>query len=1480
MSTVLPISPYQEPYWTMHAAGIASPAHHVPVAARLRGPLDRDALAGALTALVARHEAFRVALARPDEAPHQRVLDPQPLVLAHIDLAAQPEPEAELARRLMIAHEAPFDLLGGQPVRAALYRLGSDEHALVLTAHHIVADAHAMVVAFRDLIALYEDRVLGRASSLPPPTLSYAGILELQRRALDGAALAKLAGYWQTRIDGWQPRIDLPTDHTRPRRRSHRTATASITMDASLSEAMTQLARRERVGGASILLGAWLAVLADRSDAEDVGVLSPLANRPRREHERLVGMFTNTVVLRAPVPRGGSFRDLLARLRTTSLLDLSHGALPVAWLERFVPAAKGLRRPRPEFADLVRFNLLPASPPLTTSDGLLEIEPLHANHGAAGEDLHLMLRPDGSGGALHYDPQLFDSTSARQLADELVACLERAVARPDEPLARTRARRPAPVTIAATFTAEPVAPYVAWWARGLGLRTELEFAPLGQVHQQLLAPGSALARASAAAVLVRCEDWLITQHGGPADPAALEAGVATFVAACERWAAGSAPLLVVACPSSPETSSQPAAAALLHAAERGLALALRELPGVTFVPADDLLARCGNAAWSDRHADAVAAVPYTPVMWAAIGTAIARWLYTLHRPPLKVVVVDADETLWSGVVAELGPEAVVVDPARQALQRRLLELEQRGVLLCIASKNDEADVLAVLDRHGDMLLRREHLAAWRIDWAPKPDNVAALAEALGLGLDAFVFLDDNPVECWAMREQLPEVLTLEVPKQPEALHRFLASGWGLDLAARPVTAEDRERTAQYRQNVAREAARRDASSLEAFLDALAVEVDVHAPSDDELERAAQLTQRTNQLNLRVQRRSVAELRAAATTSELRVVRVRDRFGDQGLVGVLEFTALGETLRVDTFLLSCRVLGRGVEARLLDALSTEARARGLASIDLPFVRTARNEPAWQLVSSLPGAQRREGEVLWTRVAPGVRPIVRPASGLDAPPTARARLGVAPSDLLQRAVGELAQADELVEIVAATRTRVGHSAGPPPETATERSIAQAWAEVLGTAPGRHDDLFENGDSLHAAELVARIRRDFDLQLDLAVAFEHPTLAGLAAAVDRMLAGELASASGSQRDADLALLDELEVASPRRTAGALLLTGATGTLGPALLAELLAADDRRVVCLVRAADEAAARRRLRSALADQRLSLDLDRVDVVVGDLEQPRLGLSEAAFEALADRVAVVVHNGARLDDLRPYAALRAANVEGTAWALRLAARSGARFHHVSTLAVIDARPGEHVDEGFDLARGVPKSGYNQSKWVAERLVTVAGRRGLAVTIHRPGLIAGHRRTGALLPGGGFARVLAGVVELASHPPTQGLGVPLVAADDCAAAIAAMVDQPDAAGRIYHLGPREHLQLERLFELVRASGRTLEPLPAEAWWALVEARGVAATFADLRLALESGAARVPRYDSHATHDLLERIGVRFSVLDVPTLAAWLDTLERAR
>ena len=346
---------------------------------------------------------------------------------------------------------------------------------------------------------------------------------------------------------------------------------------------------------------------------------------------------------------------------------------------------------------------------------------------------------------------------------------------------------------------------------------------------------------------------------------------------------------------------------------------------------------------------------------------MTRMLDVLVRAGKKLLVLDLDHTLWGGIVGEDGINGIALSATGPGarykdFQRRVRQLKELGVILAVVSKNNEADVLEVFDKHPDMVLRKDDFAMMKVNWAPKPQNIAELAQDLDLGTDSFVFIDDNPVEREAVRSALPDVVVPEFPADTCDLPQFLEQIQRDHFFVLAATEEDRKRTETYLQNAKRSVERNAAGSVEEFLAALKTKITLGRVTDDDVARAAQLTQKTNQFNLTTRRYTEQDVQRFRNSRDYSVylASVSDKYGDNGKVLLAIVHKVGnDTAELDTFLMSCRVMGRFIEDQVLDHLVRELRGSGVSKLLVHYTPTKKNPPAKAFCERLQGGVATHG-----------------------------------------------------------------------------------------------------------------------------------------------------------------------------------------------------------------------------------------------------------------------------------------------------------------------------------------------------------------------------------------------------------------------------------------------------------------------------------------------------------------------------------------
>jgi FkbH-like protein len=332
----------------------------------------------------------------------------------------------------------------------------------------------------------------------------------------------------------------------------------------------------------------------------------------------------------------------------------------------------------------------------------------------------------------------------------------------------------------------------------------------------------------------------------------------------------------------------------------------------------------------------------------------------------KLIIVDLDDTLWGGIVGDVGWEDLVlgghhhIGEAYVDFQQGLKSMKNRGILLAIVSKNEEKVALEAIRKHPEMVLKLEDFAGWRINWQDKVENVLDLMTELNLGPQAAVFIDDNPVERARVKESLPEVLVPDWPKDPLI---YPATLLGLRCFEIPsLSQEDLVRTIMYFSENKRQELKKTVSSLEEWLTRLAIRVQVKELLPANLQRTTQLLNKTNQMNLSTRRMTEAELMAWAEQKHHRLwtLRVSDKFGDAGLTGIVSLEIQGRNAQIVDFVLSCRVLGRKIEETMLSTAIHYARALGVEDVYARYIPTAKNKPCLDFFKSIAPLFQQQGE----------------------------------------------------------------------------------------------------------------------------------------------------------------------------------------------------------------------------------------------------------------------------------------------------------------------------------------------------------------------------------------------------------------------------------------------------------------------------------------------------------------------------------------
>lgn len=521
---------------------------------------------------------------------------------------------------------------------------------------------------------------------------------------------------------------------------------------------------------------------------------------------------------------------------------------------------------------------------------------------------------------------------------------------------RVASRRSVRVALTGSFTTTQLAQMLRLAARRVGIGLEIYESPYGQYEQEIINPQSPLYgfRPDVLVLAVHEGELRLPQYS---DSHEEEIGteVRRWTNLWEAVAKNSKARLVQYNFALPSESPMGHLGARLPGSRYMMARAVNARIGeragnsVSIVDCEYLSALFGKQRWCDprywylgKHAVALDALPLLARHTAAVMAADLG----LTR---KCLVLDLDNTLWGGIIGEDGLAGIrlgdgVEGEAFVAFQEYIRKLKNKGAILAVCSKNNEADAKEPFEKHPEMRLKLEDIAMFVANWQPKPDNLRAIAKTLDLGLDSLVFVDDNPVERAAIRQLLPEVDVIPLPADPAYYTQALSDY--LMFEASSFTSDDLKRTDQYRSRAQIVELKASATNLDDFYRSLAMKA-VVAPFDDfHLPRIAQLLGKTNQFNLTTRRHGMPQLQAFLQDGDCAhfYLRLRDRFADHGLVSLMIALRRANVLEIDTWLMSCRVLGRTVEATMLQYLFGRANELGCTSVRGTYIPTAKNAMA--------------------------------------------------------------------------------------------------------------------------------------------------------------------------------------------------------------------------------------------------------------------------------------------------------------------------------------------------------------------------------------------------------------------------------------------------------------------------------------------------------------------------------------------------------
>ena len=1132
---VLPLAHNQKALWFLHKVNPENSSYNISLAAEVKTPVNSDALRKTLSLLTDRHQMLRTIFA---DLPGSEGLACQ-IVLSMVapfieQIDGSNLDDEQISKLLTEKNRIPFNFEQGPLFRTILVTT-SQFTILNFNFHHIICDAISLRNFLDEFIGFYSSIIQNENIAKSQEVSDYDTFIFSQLEFLNSNEGEGQINYWVKQVAGKPDVLNLPATHERPLIHQFNGSTLLFRIEGDRYDNLRSIARKNSVTFNVLLLSAFEFFISKISLQGDFFVGLPAAGRTDSRFENIFGYFINLLPVFCSLENHKTFKDFLDENKTRIYEGLENQGVPFPVIVEKVSPKRDLSR-TPIFQVIFNYLNKKSLGSLQhflgdhvttdyTSWETLQIKPYKIFDQEGQVDLTLEITDDDKKllCALKYNCDLFDKDAADLFKDEFLKITDLIIndlsIKPSwladlSPV--NQEKQVLQINITGTFTVEPVKPFLEFWFEKIGINPLITFPGYNQVFSQLINPLSEFSsnKDGYNILLVRFEDWIRDRNAViPEDDFVKKIDELddAFTSAFQRNTAGK--FIVAFCPVSPGLLKNQVLSEFIRKTENRFILSLKLKSNVLVLTSTELLETYSVSDYYEEMGEEVGHIPFTNEFFISLATIITRRIHVSFRAPFKAIAVDCDNTLWKGVVAEDGVNGVTVGPAEASLQEFLIEQYKSGILICLCSKNREEDVFEVFEKNNEMILKREHIAFHRINWKTKSENLIQLAKEINIGTDAFVFIDDSPVECAEVRNNVPEVLAILLPEEGFRIKQ-LRNSWIFDKQS--ITEEDRKRSEKYKEEVVRNSFRTSVRSYKDFIDGLDLKIEIIQFKDTDIPRISQLTYRTNQFNFTSLKKSEIEIKNTSQdrTFDCFQVSLSDRFGEYGLIGVI-IVNKSDGYNVETFLLSCRVLGKGLEHFLISFLGNKAGENNCMYLSVNFRKTPKNIPAQDFLVSNFGDLKKVTNGVTTFEIPAERASAfsfdpeQAASSAEAPEAEKKEAdlkdieSIHSNDFFYMILDKFLTLDkiaaELGEVTPAsaeTGAETFKSHGQ-----TEKNVALVWQQVLKSKDFTNSDNFFDigGHSVLIPQIVIKLYKKFNIKIRIVDIFQYPTVNDLASFID---------------------------------------------------------------------------------------------------------------------------------------------------------------------------------------------------------------------------------------------------------------------------------------------------------------------------------------------------------------------------------------------
>ena len=1118
---IFPASYNQNALWFHQEMNPENCSYNISFVLKFKGEVSSDAIVVSLRKVSDRHILLR---SRFLELNHSEI----PLCIVAFEesnpyieeIEVETLDEAKIKKLIYEKYQVPFNLRADNLLKT--YIVKNELYTYVFfNIHHIISDAWSDKIFIKEFLDYLNNKEEIRNQETTEDFNDFIFEQYNYLSSTDGISDLK---YWVDKFKNRDIELKLPIDNERKPIYLHKGATTNFQIKDGLYKSILKLSETLNAFPNHIMYSLFDMFLTKISGQKDYNIGITAANRVSNNLKNVFGYFINTFPLESITKEGKSFLQIIDDAKNKFNELTKYQSVPFAKIVEELKGKRDLSRPilfQVLYNFMNQYSLGYAHHFINPVEnqfkkfGKFEIAPVKINDQEGQFDLtfEVVQYKNRFECYFKYNTALFNKDTVEHFVSQFLALTEAVTNNPysdtwNEASQSTEALLP--INITGSFTTEPLGEALSFWLNKINLPSKIEFVGFNQIFQQLLNPESDFnSRPNSINIaLIRLEDLLNENE-------TLDNNFKRIYKELEEsllvhtQTNTSSKAIVIFCPPSDNYLSNETFVNACNQLEVQIDKLSQNLSKLYIIKTNDFIEGYKLSNYYEPIGEVQGNIPYKNNFFVCAATLIARKIHAIHTPPFKAIALDCDNTLWKGIVGEDGIHGIEIGKQEEELHKFLIKQYDAGILLCLCSKNNENDVWDVFDKNEKMLLKKEHISFSRINWESKSKNLIDLSKEININLDSFVFIDDNPMECEEINTILPSVCTIQKRTDTTDLG-YISNSWIFDR--NKITLEDKKRSLMYKEEAKRISLKSKFKSYSEFLDELQIRVQFNNVSPNEITRISQLSYRTNQFNFTTIRRTEDEIEALVNNAEYQVlyVHLEDKYGDYGIIGGIIYNEKDDTLSVDTFLLSCRALGKGVEYEMVAYIGECAKMRGKKSIHLHFSGTEKNSVAEKFLDTNFIAYKAETPDGYEYIIPtdfALNFKFQPASVQikNEHSDNKQQVEVKPNivnrnNLYNDIIKNYSNINSIVEKIYGVEKPIAGNYQKKTGQGTDQlkvEILSIWQEVLNKPDVKETDNFFDvgGKSILIPNLVIRIKNELDLDLDIVDIFQYSSVNALA-------------------------------------------------------------------------------------------------------------------------------------------------------------------------------------------------------------------------------------------------------------------------------------------------------------------------------------------------------------------------------------------------